>query len=526
MVWSQVSGSLVWMQGGCSRITSSIRSKNISDRSACPGRAARQRGALPDHRRGHSGMDLGNRFARRHLYLLEPGGGRRSSAVKPARSDDRPRTVSIFVAPNTRAHGGRFIAAGSSADEAWLARSGAAFEACQAGGIRWLDNNALPLTFDAEGNVIGYRGVARDITQRRLQQERIARLSRIQAVLSAINSTIVRVRDRRELLREACRICRSSRAASSMAWIGRWSNRATMKASPLWCGKVSTQGYLDRDCARNSPIKSKRTPGPVGKAHAPKKDGRGERHRGRPEYQLFKREALARGFRSQMAMPLVVDNEALGVSGAVCRRARLLRLRGTEAAQGSGRRHFLRARLHRQGRAPHLRLVLRHVDGAARTASCSSTASHKAMQRGARGSKRDLAVMLIDLLNASSRINDTLGRLRRRPGAERTRRIGCRRTISESATPARIGGDRFALVVPNLPGTDVGALGGGMDRRCLSPSLSPIDDIELRTSVKIGIALFPADADTAEVLVHERRGGALKRAKDGPATVICSIRPR
>ncbi len=55
-----------------------------------------------------------------------------------------------------------------------------------AGGLRWLDQSALPLLNDA-GDVIGFRGVARDITQRRTQQDRISRLSRIQAVLSGIN---------------------------------------------------------------------------------------------------------------------------------------------------------------------------------------------------------------------------------------------------------------------------------------------------------------------------------------------------
>jgi PAS domain S-box-containing protein len=38
-----------------------------------------------------------------------------------------------------------------------------------AGGIRWLDSNALPL-FDSSGKVVGYRGVARDITDHRSQQ--------------------------------------------------------------------------------------------------------------------------------------------------------------------------------------------------------------------------------------------------------------------------------------------------------------------------------------------------------------------
>ena len=108
------------------------------------------------------------------------------------------------------------------------------------GGIRWLDQSALPLLNEA-GNVIGYRGVARDITQRRTQQDRIARLSRIQAVLSGINSTIVRVRERRELFREACRIA-VQQGGFRMAWIG-LVERGAARATPLvWEGY--DHGYL------------------------------------------------------------------------------------------------------------------------------------------------------------------------------------------------------------------------------------------------------------------------------------------
>ena len=46
----------------------------------------------------------------------------------------------------------------------------------------------------------------RDITDRRMQEQKISRLSRIHAVLSGINAAIVRIRDRQELFQEACRI--------------------------------------------------------------------------------------------------------------------------------------------------------------------------------------------------------------------------------------------------------------------------------------------------------------------------------
>ena len=107
--------------------------------------------------------------------------------------------------------------------------------------MRGLENNALPL-LDEFGRVSGWRGVARDITQRRLQQDRIARLSRIQAVLSGINSTIVRVRDRHELFRESCRIA-VQQGGFRMAWVGLVAP-GTMRAAPLvWDGL--DHGYLD-----------------------------------------------------------------------------------------------------------------------------------------------------------------------------------------------------------------------------------------------------------------------------------------
>src|SRR5258708_29254118 len=118
--------------------------------------------------------------------------------------------------------------------------------------------------------------------------------------------------------------------------------------------------------------------------------------------------------------------------------------------------------------------------------------------------------MIIDL-QGFKRINDTLGRY---AGDQVLKELGGRlqRTISESATPARIGGDRFAVVVPNLPGT---SMARWIDDWIVDSFAEPliIDEIELRTTVKVGIALYPADADSAEGLFMNAEA-ALKRAKD------------
>jgi diguanylate cyclase (GGDEF)-like protein len=118
--------------------------------------------------------------------------------------------------------------------------------------------------------------------------------------------------------------------------------------------------------------------------------------------------------------------------------------------------------------------------------------------------------MIIDL-QRFKRINDTLGRY---AGDQVLKELAGRlqRTVSESATPARLGGDRFAVVVPNLPAT---SMARWIDNWIVDSFAEPliIDEIELRTTVKVGIALYPADADTAESLFANAEA-ALKRAKD------------
>ena len=56
------------------------------------------------------------------------------------------------------------------------------------------------------GEVIGTASIGEDVADRRRPEEKISRLNRVYAVFSGINATIVRVRDRDELFREACRI--------------------------------------------------------------------------------------------------------------------------------------------------------------------------------------------------------------------------------------------------------------------------------------------------------------------------------
>ncbi len=368
------------------------------------------------------------------------------------------------------------------------------------GGIRWLDHNAVPLA-DAGGNVIGYRGVARDITQRRMQQDRIARLSRIQAVLSGINSTIVRVRDRRELFREACRIA-VQQGGFRMAWIGLVSPGA-MRATPLvWEG--FDQGYLDE--VGRALGTAEDDPGSVGKAIRYKKMVVANDIETDP-HTVFKHQALSRGYRSLIAMPLIVAEEVVGVLVLYSAETGFFDYEELKLLKDlAGDISFALDYISKEEQLTYVSYYDTLTGLPNRQLFFDRLAQALHVAHAEHG---ELAVMLIDL-QRFKRVNDTLGRY---AGDQVLKELAGRlqRTTGESATPARIGGDRFALVVPNLPGD---AMARWIDAWIVDAFAEPliVDDIELRTSVKVGIALYPADADSAETLFVNAEA-ALIRAK-------------
>jgi PAS domain S-box-containing protein len=87
------------------------------------------------------------------------------------------------------------------------------------------DGSSFPVEYTTapirndRNEITGAVVVFRDMTARKASEERIRRLNRWFAVLSGINSLIVRTRDRDELFRGACRIAVES-GALGMAWIG------------------------------------------------------------------------------------------------------------------------------------------------------------------------------------------------------------------------------------------------------------------------------------------------------------------
>jgi len=87
------------------------------------------------------------------------------------------------------------------------------------GGMRWLETHVNPLT-DLTGNVTAMLGITRDITLRKLSEERVGRLTALHKALSEINQAIVRIENESQLFPLVCK-CAVEYGGACMAWIGR-----------------------------------------------------------------------------------------------------------------------------------------------------------------------------------------------------------------------------------------------------------------------------------------------------------------
>lgn len=176
--------------------------------------------------------------------------------------------------------------------------------------VRWMHDRAKPI-YDDSGNVTRLDGIARDITDIKLQEQRISRLSRIRAVSGGINSAIVRIRDRQQLLEEACRIA-VEYGGFGIAWIGLL-EQESMDIVPAACSGVDAESLMatSRNSARAD---SPRGQGMVGKSLREKRavfsnDLTAELDKGG----VRRQEAIKRGYRSLISLPLITGEQLVGV---------------------------------------------------------------------------------------------------------------------------------------------------------------------------------------------------------------------
>lgn len=411
-----------------------------------------------------------------------------------------PHTWWVAIHPDDRAR----VAA---AHEAWIRGEAMEFEeeyrlVRPDGSLCWV-HDVGTLIRDETGEVVRISGIAENITERKQQEERIARLSRIHTLLSGINSAIVRIRDREELFREACRIA-VEHGGFAMAWIG-LRVPGTSKVTPaVWLER--DKGYLSEiGLALEGVIDD---PGAAGRALREKRaiivnDVAQDPH------VAFKPEALARNFHSLAVFPLIIGQDVVGVFSLYAAvpeffdDAEELRLLGELASD-------IAFALDHIQKEEALNYVAYHdvLTGLPNRSLFEERCDH--FIRMTEEDQPTLAIMLMDLVRFRH-VNDTLGR---HVGDALIRLMGERlkAAVPESAELARIHADCFALMVTGVHGeVDAARLFDEVITETVGRKIE-LGGNEYRLSARAGIAIFPIDGRDAETLLKNAEE-ALRGAK-------------
>jgi diguanylate cyclase (GGDEF)-like protein/PAS domain S-box-containing protein len=173
-------------------------------------------------------------------------------------------------------------------------------------GPRWWASLHFPIP-DAQGKVVRVGTISMDVTESKLQEDRIARLNRVYAVLSGINAVIVRARDRQDLFDEACRIA-VEHGGFGMVWIGLLSREeqevraAAQRGFPDDFGEIKVSLKADDALQWN----------PAARVVAGNEPYFDNNINSQPELNPMRQAAVALGYRSLAILPLTVEGGSVG----------------------------------------------------------------------------------------------------------------------------------------------------------------------------------------------------------------------
>jgi len=348
--------------------------------------------------------------------------------------------------------------------------------------------------------------LVRDVTDRKRAEHHIAQLNRVQAMLSGINTLIVRARDRPELFKEACSIAVDA-GGFAMAWIG-IVDRGLLEIVPV-ASVGATEALLacleEGLSLRGAAVSQS----PTVKVVREKKSIVVNDAQSNATQTIGQIYADA-GIRSFAKFPLIVADEAVGVLALYAKdqaffHADEMKLL-TELADDIA---FAIDHIEKQERLEYLSLYDPLTGLANRTLFLDRVAQNL---RAAAGSGQTLALVLIDLERFKN-INDSLGRP---AGDELLRQVAewLTKSAGDSSRLSRVGADQFAVVLPTVsPGTDLAQLIETTLNAFLKHQFQ-WDGASYRLAAKTGVALFPDDGVNAEALFGNAEA-ALKKAKTG-----------
>ncbi len=371
------------------------------------------------------------------------------------------------------------------------------------GSMRWIRDRAFPVR-DAQGRIYRIVGTAEDITDRKTAALHIQYLNRIYALLSGINALIVRVRNRDELFREACRLAIDA-GQFKVAGIGMLDAGGSIASSVAWDadGGELADGILLGTAARGGSDAELVRRAIAERAIIVCNDVANDP--GVP----FATAAAARDVRSVAVMPLVIDHKVIGIftlfSGEVGffndAELRLL----TEL---SGDISFALEHIGKSERVHYL-AYYDELTGLPNRALFHERLSQRLV--AAARNRDPVGVLMLDV-DRFGAVNESLGRA---AGDELIRQIGQRllQFVIDPARLARVASNQFGVVVPAPGGeNELAHFVRELAKACIEAPFALGAGVQLRIAMKIGIALSPTDGSDAEMLQRNAEA-ALRKAK-------------
>jgi PAS domain S-box-containing protein len=171
-----------------------------------------------------------------------------------------------------------------------------------AAGIKFVQTEKIPYA-DEHGDIIGVIGFAIDITERKKNEDKISKLTRLYSVLSQANEVIIRIRDEKIIFSKICQIVAED-GRFPLVWIGKEKNHEVVPIA--WHGtafsylkeiKVETQGKLGQ--------------GPTGTSIRENRAVINDDFAYNSKLYPWRKPALSYGFRSSAAFPLCLHGKAI-----------------------------------------------------------------------------------------------------------------------------------------------------------------------------------------------------------------------
>ncbi len=374
--------------------------------------------------------------------------------------------------------------------------------------MRRKDGSTFPAEISAkllsDGRVLV---ILREITERKLQENRIQRQSRVHAVLSGVNALIVRCRNRQELFKEICRIV-VEKGHFRLAWVGLLQDGIV---KPM-AFHGNDNGILQslRICPSEEGKNSDNSCGPTATALRQGKPEACNDIAQDPRMRNWHAAAAELGLGSFISLPLLLGGQAAGSFNLYAAEPGFfddeeIKLLTELSANITYALEFI---------AKDEQLdYLEFYDPLTRLANRNQLTNRLAQYMLAASQARQrLALVKLDI-DGFKPINDLVGRA---GGDEVLKQCAARLVslIGNASHVARTGADRFAIVVEDFKDNDI--LMRFVENE-LVPALGAPMTVAghvLRPSIRVGIAVYEDDGNDPESLLRNAEA-AVKKAKLG-----------